>query len=142
MHHITEARCLDAFAGSGALGLEAWSRGAAEVTFIEQSPLAYRNLGQTLRQFNSPKLQLLQTDAYQYLQNQAPKYNLIFLDPPFAQTHLPACLQNMKVLEPGGLLYVESETPPQLDEALWQTIRSKKAGQVHYGLYKKTDGKP
>ena len=63
MHDIRDARCLDAFAGSGALGLEAFSRGASQVVFIEQAPLAQANLQKIIQAFNSPILKLLKVPA-------------------------------------------------------------------------------
>ncbi len=69
MHDIPKARCLDAFAGSGGLGLEAFSRGAARVVFVEQSPAVYAYLNKTLAEFNTNKLQLVHQDALAYLKN-------------------------------------------------------------------------
>jgi 16S rRNA (guanine966-N2)-methyltransferase len=140
MHDIREARCLDAFAGSGSLGLEAFSRGASHVTFIEQSAQAYQQLHQVIKQFNSPKLHLLQTDAYQYLQSQGPSYNIVFLDPPFAHNALDSCLHYLSsssIVEPEGLVYIESDKAPVLDATCWQQIKLQQAGQVVYGLFKK-----
>ena len=78
MNDIKEARCLDAFAGSGALGLEAFSRGALRVVFIEQSGSAYGNLQKIVTQFNSPKLHLCKADARLYLQQSLEQFDLIF----------------------------------------------------------------
>ncbi|HAU1138500.1 TPA: 16S rRNA (guanine(966)-N(2))-methyltransferase RsmD, partial [Legionella pneumophila] len=61
MNDIRNARCLDAFAGSGALGFEAYSRGASHVVFIEQSPKAHASLQNTIRQFDTPNLHLIKT---------------------------------------------------------------------------------
>lgn len=140
MHDIREARCLDAFSGSGALGLEAFSRGAARVVLLEQSPKACANLKKIISEFNSPKLKLLQTDALLYLQQHQEEFDIIFLDPPFAQNYLPQCMayitQN-QMMKRGGLVYLESSDEIHLDEHYWRPVKLKRAGQVNYGLFEK-----
>lgn len=140
MQPIKNARCLDAFAGSGALGLEAFSRGAAQVDFIEQSPVAHAQLHKILAQFNSPKLKLIKDDTLGYLNKPSAQFDLIFLDPPFEKNYIPPCLtaiiQN-NFLAPDGLVYIESSHPVDIDEKIWETLKLKRAGQVHYGLIKK-----
>lgn len=140
MQDIKEARCLDAFSGSGALGLEAFSRGASRVVFVEQSPIAYANLQKNINQFNSPKLKLVKTDARLYLQQSIEQFDIIFLDPPFSQEYIPQCLENIaqnSILARGGLVYSESSHVIELDEKHWKQIKLKKAGQVVYGLLEK-----
>ncbi|MGL5741985.1 MAG: 16S rRNA (guanine(966)-N(2))-methyltransferase RsmD [Legionella sp.] len=140
MHDIRDAHCLDAFAGSGALGLEAFSRGTERVVFLEQSPQAYANLKKIMTAFDSHKLKLIQTDALHYLQHQQETFDIIFLDPPFTQNYLPQCLCNLAnnpILKPGGLVYLESENAIQLDEQQWKQLKRKQAGQVIYGLFEK-----
>jgi 16S rRNA (guanine966-N2)-methyltransferase len=140
MHDIRDARCLDAFAGSGALGLEAFSRGASRVVFIEQSPKAQTNLDKIIRLFNSSKLQLIKTDAASYLENSKEQFDIIFLDPPFAHNYLPQCISTLEqqdILVHGGLVYVESASIPLMEETKWRQIKLKQAGQVIYGLFEK-----
>lgn len=140
MHQIRDARCLDAFAGSGALGLEAFSRGAAQVTLVEQSPEAHKNLQKIITSFNSAVLKLIKADAQHYLHTSKEQFDIIFLDPPFAQNYLPQCMASLSqnsILVPGGLVYLESSTAPEIDENIWRQIKSKKAGQVYYGLFEK-----
>lgn len=140
MNDVRDARCLDAFAGSGALGLEAFSRGASQVVFIEQSPQAHANLQKILTQFNSPKLKIIKTDTLNYLQHSSEQFDLIFLDPPFAQNYIPDCLNYIvqnKLMATGGLVYIESPTVITPDEQLWQPIKLKQAGHVIYGLLEK-----
>lgn len=140
MHDIHGARCLDAFAGSGALGLEAFSRGAAQVVFIEQSPEAHSNLNKIINQFNSPGLTVVKADSHSYLQQSTEPFDLIFLDPPFGQNYIPGCLEliiHNHRLKTGGLLYLESAQMPEIDESQWQQLKLKQAGQVCYGLFKK-----
>ncbi|CEG55866.1 16S rRNA (guanine(966)-N(2))-methyltransferase RsmD [Legionella fallonii] len=140
MHDIKNARCLDAFAGSGALGFEAFSRGATKVVFVEQAPKAHVNLQKIIAQFNNPKLSLIKTDSKIYLQQCDEQFDIIFLDPPFAGNYIPQCLNeivNKKLLSPGGLVYTESSTQIPIDNAQWQQIKLKQAGQVVYGLLEK-----
>ena len=140
MNDIKDARCLDAFAGSGALGLEAFSRGASRIVFIEQSPKAHAHLQKNLVQFNNPSLSLLKTDARIYLQQSTEQFDIIFLDPPFAQNFILQCLNDIaqkQILTPGGLVYIESPTAIDTDKQHWQQIKLKQAGQVIYGLFKK-----
>ena len=137
MNHIHDARCLDAFAGSGGLGFEAFSRGASSVVLIEQAPTACTNLQKIAQSFNSPKLTVLNKDACTYMQQTKEQFDIIFLDPPFAQNLLPDCiniLENHPILAPGGLLYLESPHEINLDPAIWEPLKLKKAGQVVYGL--------
>ncbi len=140
MNTIRDARCLDAFAGSGALGFEAFSRGAGKVVLIEKEPKAYANLKKIALLFNSPKLATINQDACTYMQQTKDPFDIIFLDPPFSQDHLPSCisiLESTSILAPGGLLYLESAQEMALDPAIWEEVKLKKAGQVFYGLYKK-----
>ena len=143
MHDIRDARCLDAFAGSGALGFEAYSRGAAHVTLLEKEPSAYANLSKQALSFNSSQLVVKKMDACDFLQQAQTKeqFTIVFLDPPFAKNYWPLCLQALassNILLPGGLLYLESPVEMTVDRTSWQQLKLKTAGQIVYGLYKKT----
>lgn len=140
MNDIKDARCLDAFAGSGALGLEAFSRGASRVLFIEQSPLAHASLYKIIAQFNNPALNIIKADTLIYLQKCTEQFDIIFLDPPFAKDFIPQCLETIsekQLLSKGGLVYIESPSIIDHDENQWQQIKSKQAGQVIYALFRK-----
>ncbi len=140
MNDIRDARCLDAFSGSGALGLEAFSRGASKVVFLEQSSEAHANLKKIIDQFKSPNLQVLKTDARTYLQQSPAQFDIIFLDPPFALNYIPQSLDDLaknSILVKGGLVYVESASSIEVNEDEWQMIKLKQAGQVVYGLFQK-----
>ena len=143
MHTIRGARCLDAFAGSGALGFEAWSRGACDVTLLEQSHVAYSNLKKQAAAIQSNMLHVIQTDTISYFQGKTPEFDIIFLDPPFGKPYL--LLESIKhlthtpTLRPGGLLYTESSQTLTLDATVWETLKFKKAGNVIYGLHKKRE---
>lgn len=140
MHDIRNKRCLDAFAGSGALGFEALSRGAKQVVMVEQSAKAFDYLMQQARQFSSPELKIIKGDALCYLKQANEQYDIIFLDPPFAKNYLPACihaLEQSNVLASDGLLYVESPIEIALDANYWRQLKLKRSGQVVYALYQK-----
>ena len=142
MHDIRDAHCLDAFAGSGALGFEAFSRGAASVTLLEKEPGVYTNLLKVALSFNSTKLMVKKADACDFLRQTNGCFNIVFLDPPFAKNYLPLCLEalaNSEMLVKGGLLYLESPNEVVVDQAVWQQIKLKKTGQIVYGLYKKRE---
>ncbi len=135
-------RCLDLFAGTGALGFEAASRGAAEVVMVESHPAALKNLQAVRDKLQAQQVLLRRGDAAHVLPTLTGKFDLIFLDPPYQQrqlpTLLPACLQRLNL---DGLVYAESDQPfdlasPDAQEWLsgWQVIRSDKAGQVYFAL--------
>lgn len=138
MHDIRGSRCLDAFAGSGALGFEAYSRGAQHVVLIEKNLEVARNL----KKFATDEkgIIVLATSAIDYLQSQPQQFDIIFWDPPFSQPELYAAiglLEQSNILINGGLLYVESAQEIALSSQIWQKLQFKKAGQVCYGLYRK-----
>src|SRR5690606_21457934 len=116
---VAGARCLDAFAGSGALGLEALSRGAAYVRFIEHRAPAAQQLRRLLTEWKIPNARVEQADTLRMLEGPAESFGLVFLDPPFGTDLLaPAAarLEERSWLAPGALVYVESAaragTPP------------------------------
>lgn len=140
MHDIRNAVCLDAFAGSGALGFEALSRGAQQVTLIEKQPETFASLQQTANAFDVSSIELLQTDFFDYLKKSPRSFDIIFLDPPFHADLLMRCFQELSqssLIKPQGLIYVESDRPlsphPQ-----WTSLREQHAGLVYYGLYQNT----
>lgn len=136
---IQGARCLDLFAGSGALGLEALSRGAKEVTFVDQHPVAIRQLKENFTRLSVVNACAEQADALSWLAGLSRSFDVVFLDPPFSQGLISSiCL----VLEEGGWLaspawiYLEAEqslTDLNLPTT-WHIFRQKTAGQVTYRL--------
>lgn len=137
--HIYEARCLDLFAGSGAVGLEALSRGAREVVMVEREARAVSYLRDTGRLLGSEGLTVIQGDALRYLQGPATPFDIVFLDPPFRQNLLDTCLQGLMAdnwLSAGALVYVEVEK--ELGELElpggWELLKHKISGQVAYHL--------
>lgn len=138
--------CLDLFAGTGALGFEAASRGAAKVVMVEDNPAAVRQLEATRDKLNAEQVQIRRADALSAAQALAhaggpgSRFQLIFLDPPYHRDWvvkmLPVCAQ---VLAPGGLVYAEAESPldPEAPPAWlqgWSVVRADKAGMVFYHL--------
>jgi 16S rRNA (guanine966-N2)-methyltransferase len=135
---IVEARCLDLFAGSGALGIEALSRGAAEVEFVDSDPMIGRHLAATLRQLGVNQPLVSTTGALQFLDAPPRPFQVAFLDPPYAAGLLePACaLLAQGWLTPGAYIYLEcpaSSGLPALPPG-WVVHRAKRAGQVGYHL--------
>ncbi|HWX68140.1 MAG TPA: 16S rRNA (guanine(966)-N(2))-methyltransferase RsmD [Steroidobacteraceae bacterium] len=137
---VRGAQCLDLFAGSGALGLEALSRGAAQVTFIERDASAARALSMLLTEWQAANARVERADALRYLAGVARPLDIVFLDPPFASQLLSqaaALLDERHWLKAGALIYVEcaaGDGLPQLP-ASWQPLKAKQAGEVGYHLF-------
>jgi 16S rRNA (guanine(966)-N(2))-methyltransferase RsmD len=139
----TGVRCLDLFAGTGALGFEAASRGAARVTMVEDNAAAVRQLEATRTKLRADQVDIRRGDALavaQMLARSGERFHLIFLDPPYHRDWLvkilPLCRQ---LLAEGGLVYAESEMaldaepqPEWLSE--WSVVRGDRAGMVFYHL--------
>lgn len=144
MPYTDGARCLDLFSGSGALGLEALSRGAASVIFVDENRHVIDHLKQTCQTLQTEQAGFFTGDARQFLRQSAQHFDLVFLDPPYDLDLLtPVCmsLAQQDWLAPHAHVYVEHDgrhAPENLPEN-WQEHRSKIAGQVHYALYKVTD---
>ena len=140
--------CLDLFAGTGALGFEAASRGAESVLLVESDPRAIQRLEATRDKLAATNVRIQRGDAAQLLTRQTQKFHLIFLDPPYSEERLPALLPRCRdLLVPGGLVYAESDQPfigPQADEwmSTWKVVRLDKAGTVHFGLFATDDAGP
>ena len=137
---IPGARCLDLFAGTGALGLEALSRGAGDVVFVEKSPLAAKVLRDNVQLLDASAADVRQADTLAFLE--APpdkKFEIVFLDPPFAADMLgDLCrlLSEASVLGSAALVYLEEDRArPETDlPPGWRMLKSKTAGNVRYSL--------
>jgi 16S rRNA (guanine966-N2)-methyltransferase len=131
--------CLDLFAGSGALGLEALSRGAASATFIESDRLSAERLRETIATLVTERAVVLQADALRWLEGQPQRFDLVFLDPPFGSGLAAEALRKLDSggwLSPGAYVYLEApakDGAPALP-ASWTLHRSGKAGAVGYHL--------
>lgn len=145
-----DATCLDLFAGTGALGFEAASRGALAVTMIDSHSPVVRQLEAIKGKLKADNVAILRADALVAAQNMAvrgQRFKLVFLDPPYHQELLskvlPLCAD---LLEPGGLVYVEAGAAlpfaPEDGSAAadwlspWEAVRADKAGIVFYQLLK------
>ena len=140
MHDIRDATCLDGFAGSGALGFEAISRGAKSVTFVEKNPAINKALQKTALSFAEDDIKIINSDLEKFLKNTSTQFDIIFLDPPFNFPFPIACvnlLEKSNLLREDGLLYVEYKSDVDLNSACWQPLKSKSSGQINYALYRK-----
>lgn len=142
--YVEAARVFDPFAGSGALFLEALSRGAGSALALDLNPAAVTSLRGHLATLRCDNGQVLLGDALAYLQGQpATPFDLVFLDPPFSQDLLlPACelLEQRGWLAADAWVYTESEQPPSSlgMPGNWRLHREQKAGQVHYALWQRS----
>ncbi|MDD2913943.1 MAG: 16S rRNA (guanine(966)-N(2))-methyltransferase RsmD [Gallionella sp.] len=126
--------CLDLFAGSGAMGFEAASRGAAQVVMIEKNPAVFRALQDNLKKLGCSEVFIQGQDGLEFALRDAKRYDVIFLDPPFQGDYLPRLLEILpQRLNENGVLYVESGTAIDVAPP-WQVLKSGRAGKVHYQL--------
>ena len=150
-HEIVGAHCLDLFAGSGALGLEALSRGAQSVVFVDREPIIGRYLRETLTRLNCTQGEVMTLDALGYLTQARQPFTGVFLDPPFAIAEssdlfarLLHQLNTPGRMTPTAWLYLEcpstlgSPTAWTYWPAEWRLHRSEQAGQVGYHLARRT----
>ena len=145
---LTGWRCLDAFAGTGALGLEAGSRGAAAVTLVEQDPALCKSLQSTVQRLKAEGVRVERGDGVAALRQRAGQgLDLVFLDPPFAdganEALFSAALQAARqAVADQGLIYLEAPrawTADELAQMGLQAHRAGKAGQVHFHLLQPLD---
>lgn len=130
-------RCLDLFAGSGILGFEAASRGAAGVTQIEQDQRVFAALRQNADALGADRLELVRADALKFVASaaaQGRRYDVMFLDPPYRQGWLERIAPHLAGLaQPGMRIYAEAESAvAALGD--WRAVKRGKAGQVFYHL--------
>lgn len=147
---ISGARCLDLYAGSGALGLEALSRGAATVVFVEQQRVAASALEMLLREWQASGWTVLAAPARQFLAPgpttlMAP-FDVVFLDPPYDSVELSQASFALERgwLAPGGQIYLEharSQALPELPSS-WRQLRAGSAGEVGYHLFERSPAVP
>ncbi len=137
---IQGARCLDLFAGTGALGFEAMSRGATEVVFVENSRRAIKAIEKSTKILDAAGVVVHCGDATEYLRDARPaSFDIIFLDPPFADDSLEALCRQIDdrgILAPGGRIYLEQDRAKPETELpdRWRILRNKTAGNVRYML--------
>jgi len=154
---IPDSRFLDLFAGSGAVGLEAWSRGAAEVCWVEESGHVYKVLQKNVDllcgdEFRS-SLKTVRSDVFGFLARPAaaPEFDIIFADPPYVKawrekdlptpSELMAAVLKSGLLEPDGIMVLEQgakEDPPQIEG--WEMIRDKRYGAAQLRFFRQKEG--
>lgn len=141
---IPGMRCLDLFAGTGALGIEALSRGAAEVCFVEREPRIAQLIEASLQRLGTHDARVVVADALRFLRGVPQPFDLVFLDPPFGEVDLTG----LCTLLCGGWLtgkarvYLElprGQTLPVLPQG-WELLRESTAGQVRFALALAPDG--
>jgi 16S rRNA (guanine966-N2)-methyltransferase len=141
---IKEANCADLFAGSGALGLEALSRGAQHCDFIDNSAAAIAQISQHLATLEATQLAACHQDsANGYLRRARKALDIVFIDPPFhCQLVIPTCeqLQASGLLAPDALIYIETPAQEPLIglPVIWELHREKVTGGVACRLYAKS----
>jgi len=140
---INQCTCLDLFAGSGALGFEALSRGAVSVTMVEQHPKVARQLKQIQRDLEIENLRVIEQDAFlplSIVSDKAVKFDVVFCDPPFNKGFVPPLIKRLNAspyLAEKTMVYIETEKNHAALELPdnWQLLKDKKAGDVRYRLY-------
>lgn len=142
MHEIVSAQCLDLFAGTGILGLEALSRGAGFVSFIEKDGLLTQHLKASLQRLAVPaqEMEVISSDALHWLDKRSATktYDIAFVDPPFAFDIYPILrkIAENKIMNENAIIYIEQGEallPENLPDS-WVLYKHQKSGQVHYHL--------
>jgi 16S rRNA (guanine966-N2)-methyltransferase len=139
---LPASHCLDLFAGTGALGFEALSRGATSVTLVEQAPAVAAQLRANAQRLAATNAQVVERDALSFLKQPVKRpFDIVFLDPPFHQGLVDRAIEALSrpgVLAPAAFVYVETgadEPEPQAPPG-WSLHRDKRAGQVAYRLFR------
>jgi 16S rRNA (guanine966-N2)-methyltransferase len=139
---LTGLSCLDLFAGSGALGFEAASRGARRVIMVERDRAAFDSLRSNRDLLEAHQVELVKADALEFVRSDSRVYDVIFLDPPFAADYWSRLMPLLPArLKPEGLVYCESGAKLE-SPADWDVFRSGRAGQVNYQLLKRIHDEP
>ncbi|MEW5008143.1 MAG: 16S rRNA (guanine(966)-N(2))-methyltransferase RsmD [Cycloclasticus sp.] len=142
--YLPNAHCLDLYAGSGALGFEAASRGAQHVLMVERESRIIKSLRNNKELLQAETIQLMQRPAEDFLRTKhksgEPRFDVVFLDPPFRHGALAECCRSLEEsgwLADEAVIYLECERKLDLDflPSNWQQHRSKSTGQVAYYLY-------
>lgn len=142
-YDIHGARCLDLYAGSGALGFEALSRGAGRAVLVEQNPHVARQLTQSAQLLKTSDAHILNSDAISFLKRDDGAFDIVFIDPPFALNAWPAVIEALAAshcLAANALIYIESpaNAAPLITPAEWTLAKRGTAGDVQYTLHRAT----
>ena len=131
---LSSLRCLDLYAGSGALGFEAASRGAARVVLVESDRGTLQQLERSRALLGAQRVEIVADDALRFLRRSAERFDVVFLDPPFRQNAWPALAEALPPrLAPGARVYLEGPRPCA-PAAPWRELRRGRAGEVSYQL--------
>lgn len=129
--------CLDLFAGSGAMGFEAASRGAERVVMVESDRGIARALQSNMQNLEAEQVEVVTMDALKFVESDRCRFDVIFLDPPYRLGLLPDLLSRLGAhLAPEGMVYVENDNAVQPD-ANWQVWRNARAGNIYYQVLRK-----
>ena len=134
--------CLDLYAGSGALGFEAASRGAARVVMVEADRAVLAALRRSRERLQAEQVEIVAGDALEYLVRPGERFDVVFLDPPFRQNALPSLLVKLAPrLRPGARVYLEAAGAVE-PSAPWRELKRARAGQVSYQLLQWSEDDP
>jgi 16S rRNA (guanine966-N2)-methyltransferase len=149
MPYLSNANCLDCFAGSGGLGFEALSRGAAHVTLVELNKAAAQQLSANKTLLKTENIAVCNTDVLSFLNLESTNtnkvfYDLVFLDPPFHQQLVEHTAKRLNhKLSDQALIYVEMEANSNQElPNNWHLLKQKVTGQVAYRLYQYHSSNP
>jgi 16S rRNA (guanine966-N2)-methyltransferase len=140
---LAGANCLDLFAGSGALGFEAASRGAGKIVLIDDDKHVCQMLNENVDAFAADQVCVVNRDALQFLSMRPDEtFDLVFLDPPFFQGLIvPAChlLEKLGWLTAGSKIYLETERHANLSDLPdnWRILKNNSAGKIEYRLFRR-----
>lgn len=139
---IISSQCLDLYAGSGALGFEAASRGAKSVVMVENNLQTCRLIKENIVKLSAQQIKIIREDAFKFLAGDPTQFNLVFLDPPFTKDLLiESCqwLEDNNWLTSSAKIYIEVESELSLNNipANWHCLKNKNAGNVGYYLFER-----
>ena len=130
--------CVDLFAGSGALGFEALSRGARRVVMVEHDRDAARALNASAQALDA-QVEIVQSDAMHFLEASRERFDVAFVDPPYSSNLVGTVMERLpRHLSEGARVYAESDAPIALGPD-WQALREDRAGAVRFGLYQRVE---
>lgn len=143
-YDVMASRCLDLYAGSGALGMEAASRGAKQVVQVDNNAQVCRQLKANIELVVTRQVKIVQQDVFRYLAGDAETFNLVFLDPPFAQglaVQVANWLEDKLWLTSHAKIYIEVESKLELKglPENWEMLKHKIAGEVGYYLFERME---
>jgi len=134
---VPGSNCLDLYAGTGALGFEAASRGAARVIMVEQDRLLAEALQRQAHVLQADMVEIVRADALKWLAHTARTFDIVFLDPPFGAGLIPRSLEMLigrSILRSRGMVYAESEPELEMVMVGFEIVKQARTGRVQYML--------